>query len=191
MTVTRLLPALFACALSLPLATSLAAQEAAQPSRTTAVYGGWTVDCFTTDPAEGQEAAPVKRCEMQTKVHMQVEGGASRLILQMAMGPDGGDSDYWIVFQTPLNVMLREGVQLLVDIPEGEDAARPEPLLRTSYLYCEPARCLSQGALTGDQMTALSEAETVAVRFVGRQGREFILPLVLDGMGDARAALTQ
>lgn len=189
MTANRLLPALFALALTMPLATSLTAQDAAQPSRTTATYDGWTVDCYATDPVEGQDAAPTKRCEMQTKVYMQVEGGASQLIMQMAIGPDAGDSGYWVVFQTPLNVLLREEVSVILNAPEGEGADLPDPLLSVSYLYCEPARCLTQGTLTTDQMNLLTDADTVTVRFVGRQGREFILPLVMDGLADARAAL--
>ncbi|MEB8387282.1 invasion associated locus B family protein [Rhodobacteraceae bacterium KMM 6894] len=190
MTAPRIATALFAFALTAFSATSAFAQDTAQPSRTTATYGGWTVDCYASNPVEGQDAAPNKRCEMLTKVMMQVENGTGGgLLLQIGIGPNEDDSDYWVVMQTPLNVLLREEVRLFLDVPEGEGVSLPEPLMSTSYLYCEPGRCLTRGVLTAEQMTRLTEAESITARFVGRQGREFILPLVMDGLADATKAM--
>lgn len=187
----RILPALFCSALAYSglLAAPVAAQEAPQPSRTTATYGSWTVECYTPDPVEGQEATAAQRCEMQTKVRMQVEDGTSRLIMQMAIGVDGVNADYWIVFQTPLNVRLQEGVKMYVNPPEGEGAELPEPMLNAGYLYCEPTRCLTQSELSSEQMAELIGADAVQVRFIGRKGRAFVMPLELDGFAAASAAL--
>ncbi|MCZ4353033.1 invasion associated locus B family protein [Roseovarius aestuarii] len=189
MTLMRIFPTLAALALTGTFAIPLSAQDAPKPSRTTATYGDWTVECYTPDPVEGQEAAPAQRCEMQSKVHMKVEDGTSRLIMQMAIGPEGVESDYWIVFQTPLNVLLREEVKLILNAPDGVDVELPEPLLSAAYLYCEPTRCLTQDEMTTEQMNALTETENTKIRFVGRLGREFILPLSMNGFADARAAL--
>ena len=107
----------------------------------------------------------------------------------MAIGVGEGDSDYWVVFETPLNVLLREQVRMFLNAPTGEGAELPEPLISVSYLYCEPARCLTRVAMTTEQLNLLTDADTATVRFVGRQGREFRLPIELDGFAGARAAL--
>jgi invasion protein IalB len=89
-----------------------------------------------------------------------------------------------------LNVLLREEVRVFLNVPEGEGVDLPEPLINASFLFCEPARCLSRATLTAEQMTSFTEADSITARFVGRQGREFIMPLVTDGLDAAKSALT-
>lgn len=166
--------ALAVLSLGLPLQA-----RAAEPSKTTATYGNWTVTCA--------QAEAGKACQMAIKLDLTDDAGQRRPLLEMVIGPGEGGNGARLVLRLPLEVALRAPVTLAAG-PKGDEAG--EELLQGQYLACLPSGCLADAILTGGAVAALSAAAEAKVGFTALgDSRRILVPVDLTGFGDAWAAL--
>ena len=167
------------------LAPSLAVAQVAEPSSTTATYGAWTVTCAAQDAD--------KICQMTTKLSIKGNDGQVRPLLEVAIGQPLGGKGARIVVQVPMDVALREAVEVSVDAPGADAAQSPKPqtaLAQASYFACVPAGCIADAALTAGTIAALRAAATTNVTFTALAGaKKITVPVPMAGFGDAWAAL--
>lgn len=175
--------------LALPLAGPAFAQTA-EPTSTTATYGNWTVSCLSAKQAS--DGAAVKVCEMKTQLSVKGNDGATRPILQVALGQPPGSDSARIVLQVPIEVALREPV--VVSLDQGPaDGTTPAPqdlLVSATYLACSPTGCLADTAVAPEVIGRLKAVATANVTFTTlNAGKKISVPVPLAGFGDAVAAL--
>ncbi|WP_166433974.1 invasion associated locus B family protein [Roseovarius spongiae] len=165
------------------------AEEQENPTHTTETFGDWQVDCIVPVETEENAERRDRQCEMRTQVTRREEDGTVRPLIQTGIGQTGMEEGFWMVIQTPLGLLLQEGVKLRLidDEVEGD----PEPMVTARFLYCERTHCRSQALLNAAQMDALGAADEVEVQFVGIPDVEYDIPLSMEGFADARAALSE
>jgi len=171
------------------LAASASAQEAEQPKRTTEVFGDWVVECVAPPAKEGSTEKPREQCEMRTQVTVRGDDDVERPLIQLGIGQLGLDKDFWIVVQTPLKVLLQEGVEIVLNTAEGDDPDAGEALAQSHFLYCQQTHCVSQGLMKPAELDALAGADGARVIFVAFPEKKLEIPVSLDGMSAALAAL--
>jgi invasion protein IalB len=167
-----------------------AGAETSTPSATTATFGAWTVVCNLVAQADG--TAPKSLCEMTTRLNLKGQDGQMRPLLAWTIGtPPGAPAPRWAL-QMPTNVALREGVGISLD-KAGADAAAPKPqveIAALTYLTCTQQTCVADGEAKAALLAKLKAAKTANVSFTLLQGaKRIVVPVSLDGFGDALAAL--
>ncbi|QIE45147.1 hypothetical protein G5B38_06165 [Pseudohalocynthiibacter aestuariivivens] len=172
-------------------AVSVNAQEAEQPKRTTEVFGDWTVECIAPPAKADSAEKPAEQCEMRTQVTVRGEDDVQRPLIQLGIGQLGLADDFWIVIQTPLKVVLQDGVRFVLSSTESDDPDADEALVKTRFLYCEKTHCVSQGRMGTVQLDALGDADGARVIFVAAPEKKLEIPLSLDGFSEARAAFVE
>ena len=168
--------------------------QTAEPTRTTATYGNWTVSCALSVPPSGDSLTPVKACEMTTRLNMKGNDGNARPLLQVSIGQPPGAETARIMLQVPVEVALREPVAVSLDqVTASGDAKQPvpqEPLLSATYLACSPRGCLAETAISGILVGRLKVAETMNVTFTSLNGgKRVLVPVSLAGFAQAAVAL--
>ena len=173
----------------LALLTAPATAQTAEPSATTATYGNWTVTCGMAPVAA--DAAPVKTCQMTTKLNLKGNDGQLRPLLEIAIGQPTGADAMRIVLQVPIDVALREPVVVSMDAQTGVADPKPQTdLVTASYFACTAAGCLADAVLKPDASALLQAAKTTNVTFAALAGgKKITVPVEMTGFGDAWAAL--
>lgn len=160
------------------------------PTATTATYGNWTVSCALMAQADG--SAPGQMCEMTTRLNLKAQDGQMKPLLAWTIGTPTGAKVKRLALQVPTNVALREGVSISQDKP-GSDAAAEKPqeaLADLTYVTCTPQGCVADADAPDALLASLGKTKTANVSFTLLQGgKRIMVPVSLDGFGDALAAL--
>ena len=85
-------------------------------------------------------------------------------------------------FILPLGVILQHGVKITVD---GFEFSKPVP-----YTYCNKGGCSASFRLDNKMIEMLKKGNKMQVTAVGSNGKEFSLPVSLNGFTQAFGALT-
>lgn len=159
----------FVGAITAYLLLGLPVSHSAGPQLTTATYEAWTVRCRL--PSEDAENGKV--CEVVQVLRTKDTG---TLVAQIAVGKLPGQDQPKVVLQVPPRVWLRDPVEWALD---------EETVLRAEYFMCEPASCLAEVDLNEKDIGAVRVATGASLRFKDAARQEVILPVSLDGFGDA------
>lgn len=172
--------------------TLVAAQEsqAVKPTAITEQYGAWTLVCQSTlsgaAASDTQADAPSETCGLRTSIVVQDQAGARRPLAAAFVARDADGEGYAIVFQVPPGVYLRAPVELRA----GDAEADADALLSASYVNCAPGACIADARIPAETMTALQEAATLQLVFVGADRRRIGVPFPREGLTQAVQALS-
>ncbi|MBT8448439.1 MAG: invasion associated locus B family protein [Gammaproteobacteria bacterium] len=85
-------------------------------------------------------------------------------------------------FILPLGVLLKHGVKIVVD---GFEFSQPVP-----FTYCDKGGCSASYHLDEKMIEMLKKGKKMVITAVGTNGKEFSLPVSLNGFTQAFGALT-
>ena len=157
---------LIAAVVSIPLSKYSHAQE---PTRTTATYGAWVVQC---DVIEKKRV-----CEMvQT-----LAGQDRRIVARVAVARLPNSAAVQAVLQVPAGVDLTVPASIAFD---------EKNIQQGKYVVCTPSFCRSEIALSDDVTKSLQQIKKATISF-RLQGKTIIVPIKLDGMQVAFNAATK
>lgn len=163
--------------------------DATEPQMRSEEIGDWLLICSTPPMPEDATEAPPEFCEIRSAVTQTGDDGVRTLLLEVAMGPLDRQGNFWLILQTPLNVLLKQGVSLTIPATGGDGAA--DPLVTAKYIYCANGKCLSRAALSPEQLQALITADAAIARYVGVRDRELNVPISLSGFEEAYGAVKE
>lgn len=180
-------------AASLTLAGFAAAADNVVPTATTATFGAWTVACNMAAQADGTAAKQL--CQMTTRLNLKGQDGQMHPLLAFTIGTPPGAKVARLALQVPTDVALREGVAISLDKPaaagaDPNSAKAQDVLLALTYITCNPQGCVADADGSADLWGKLKGVKSVNVGFTAVAGmKKILVPLSLDGFGDAMAAL--
>lgn len=180
-------------AASLTLAGFAAAADNVVPTATTATFGAWTVACNMAAQADGTAAKQL--CQMTTRLNLKGQDGQMHPLLAFTIGTPPGAKVARMALQVPTDVALREGVAISLDKPaaagaDPNSAKDQDVLLALTYITCNPQGCVADADGSADLWGKLKAVKSVNVGFTAVAGmKKILVPLSLDGFGDAMAAL--
>lgn len=160
--------------LTLALLSPAQAQNAPEPSRTTAIYGDWIVRCETTKRGEDN----ARYCEMAQTFS---GGNGQGNVAQVVIGRPEGEKMDRLVVELPAGVWLPEGVSLKVS---DKDFAT------LTFKRC-PQSCFASTSLTDPQRETLFSATNAAFVFKDAAQKPIAISLSLKGIRDAYKAMSE
>ncbi len=178
--------ALTALALAAALAGPAAAQPArtpapsasaapAEPQRTTATFGDWTLRC------QRPETGP-QSCEVGQTLFDKTQP-----VAQTAIGRPSRNEPLRLTVLVPVNVSLSSGVRML-----GGESEAGGPLLELAWRRCVPAGCLADAPVTDEALRRIrARTENARLVFQDSAGREAVLPFSPRGLPQAMDALAK
>lgn len=150
--------------------------DPAQPERTAAAYGDWTLRCETLVAAAG---APGRACEVTQTVLDQ----RGQPIAQLALGRPPGNARLALVAQLPVNAAVDQAARLLPG-----DAG--QPVLTLPFRNCQPRGCFAQSEPTDAELgTMRRRAEPLRLEYQDAARSAVALPVSLRGLTAALDAL--
>lgn len=148
------------------------AQNAPEPSRTTANYGDWVTRCESGK--RGEEI--VKSCEMAQSF---AAGNGQGNVAQIVIGRPQGEKADRLLVELPAGVWLPDGVSL--KIADKDFAA-------LTFKRCLQS-CFASATLTDAQRESLFSATTAAFVFKDATQKPVAISLSLKGIRDAYKAM--
>ncbi len=159
-----------------PQPAPAATPAAAQPERTTATYGDWTLRC------ESQAAgAATKACEA---AHAVLDG-RGRAVAQFVIGrPAGSQATGMVaVVQVPVNATVAEPARFMLE-------ASAPPVLSLPFRSCTSRGCFAEAPLPEQELSRLRQrAEPVRLEYRDAARSPVALSISLRGLGAALDAL--
>lgn len=174
------------------LVTSASAQK---PSRTTATYGDWLVQCGTPNAAGAgqkstdknaaevlkEKSAPSpsqqKICEMVQVFTIRETG---KQLARLAIGKPNAESGLTAVLHLPIGVFLGNAPILKLGATDAVDG---------QFVRCLPAFCVAKFNVTADMIKAVTEKSTSELIYVGAAGKQIKVIMSGKGFQDAFAAI--
>ena len=126
-------------------------------------FKDWTVHCEKPD-----DATPEQCVIFQTLVNNDTQ----KPVLQLTVGYLGPDKEPVALFQVPLGVALRPGVEVKVDSKD---------LVRIPFERCDPGGCMAGVALSSQLISALKGGSKSQVIVHDATGRQVPLEVSLSG----------
>ena len=170
-----------------------AGADTAVPTATTATFGAWTVACSMVAQADG--SAQKQFCQMTTRLNLKGQDGQMHPLLAFTIGTPPGSTVARMALQVPTDVALRDGMSISLDEPvaAGADpnAAKAQAvLIDLTYATCTPQGCVADADGNAGLWGKLRLVKTANVGFTALAGmKKILVPVSLDGFGDAMAAL--
>ena len=153
-------------------APSQDAPSQAEPQRTTATFGDWTVRCVRPDKA-------AQLCEVTQTLY-----DKSQPVAQTALGRPARGEKMRLTVLVPANVTLATPPRL-----QGEETDAP---LELTWRRCLRAGCLADATLSEDQLRRLrARTATSRIAFQDGAGRDAAIPFAPRGLTQALDALAK
>lgn len=152
---------------------------ASGPRSTTAAYGDWVVTCVAAEI----DGKPKSTCAMTQRLRRSKDGGDLALY-RLSLGKT--ETDLHLAVIVPANVSLVEAARLERD----GDKDKAEAL---GWRTCAVGGCIAEADTTTARWRALVDepGRTVRLTFRNAAGQPVALPLSLEGIKPALAALSQ
>lgn len=154
--------------------SAVQAQNAVEPSRTTANYGDWVTRCESVKRGEGM----VKTCEI---VQSFAAGNGQGNVAQVVIGRPQDEKVDRLVVELPAGVWLPDGVSLKIG---DKDFAT------LTFKRCVQS-CFASASLTDAQRETLFSAPAVTFVFKDATQKSVALSLSMKGIREAYKAMTE
>lgn len=172
--------------------TPVAAQNAGQPSSTTATFGNWLLRCRLIEASENQICEMTHTIQVAARDEKTGQVSQPQVLAQIAIGRLPGDDALKIVLQLPLAVALRHPVTIRTAASaEAFETDAAEPVVSPAYVYCQAGGCLADAVLAPETVDKLRSASHAQIGFTDMQGREIKLPLAMNGFADALTEMNE
>ena len=151
--------------------------QAQQPSRTSATYDGWTVNCV-------QQNDKKMACQVNQIQQPQGQPGPAS---EVAVSQLPGGKTAKITVQVPPNVSIAQGIRLVLEGKPGKDK-KPERIgspIPAPVRLCIASRCVAEADVSEDMVRSVLRAETGLIVFNQADQREVSIQFSFQGFGAA------
>jgi len=157
--------------------TAVGPVQAQQPTRTSATYDGWTVNCV-------QQKDKKMACQV---TQIQQPQGQSAPASEVTITQLPGGKTAKITIQVPPNVSIAQGVRLVLQGKPGKDKKpdRIAPPIAAPLRVCIASRCLAQADVPETTVQTALRADSGLILFNEADQREVSIQFSFQGFDAA------